>query len=64
MRDEYGTGRVAQRGLGDASEDQVAEAALGDCASSPATFYLVNGVEISTAFQNIADEIVNLRLMN
>ncbi len=42
----------------------LAEAALGDCASSPATFYLVNGVEISTAFQNIADEIVNLRLMN
>ncbi len=42
----------------------LAEAALGDCASSPSTFYLVNGVEISTAFANIADEIVNLKLTN
>ncbi len=41
-----------------------AEAALKDCASAPSTFYLVNGVEISTAFKNIADEIVNLKLTN
>ncbi len=41
-----------------------AEAALRDCASSDSTFYLVNGVEISTAFQNIADEIVTLKLTN
>ncbi len=39
-----------------------AEQALGDCASSPSSFYLVDGVEISTAFRNIADEIVNLKL--
>jgi len=37
---------------------------MSDCASAPSTFYLVNGVEISTAFQSIADEIVNLKLTN
>ena len=41
-----------------------AKTALGDCASSLSTFYLVDGVDISTAFQNIADEIVNLKLIN
>ena len=41
-----------------------ATAALADCASSLSTHYLVEGVEISTAFKNIADEIVNLKLMN
>ena len=40
----------------------VAQAALEDCTSSLSTHYLVSGVEISTAFQNIADEIVNLKL--
>jgi len=42
----------------------LAEEAMSDCASAPSTFYLVNGVEISTAFQSIADEIVNLKLTN
>lgn len=41
-----------------------AKIALGDCSSSLSTFYLVDGVDISTAFQNIADEIVNLKLIN
>ena len=41
-----------------------AKAALLDCASDAGTHYLVNGVEISTAFQNIADEIVTLKLTN
>jgi len=41
-----------------------AAAALLDCASSPTTNYLVDGVDITTAFQNIADEIVNLKLTN
>jgi len=41
-----------------------ATSALLDCASSLTTYYLVEGVEISTAFQNIADEIVNLKLVN
>ena len=40
----------------------VAQAALEDCSSSLSTHYLVEGVEITTAFQNIADEIVNLKL--
>jgi hypothetical protein len=42
----------------------IAAAALEDCSSSLSTHYLVEGVEISTAFQNIADEIVNLKLVN
>lgn len=42
----------------------VATAALEDCASSLSTHYMVDGVEISTAFKNIADDIVNLKLMN
>jgi hypothetical protein len=42
----------------------LATAALANCASSLSTHYLVEGVEISTAFQNIADEIVNLKLVN
>ena len=41
-----------------------AAAAMLDCASSLTTHYLVNGVEISTAFKNIADDIVNLKLVN
>ena len=41
-----------------------AAAALLDCSSSPTTNYLVDGVDITTAFQNIADEIVNLKLTN
>lgn len=41
-----------------------AQAALSDCASSAATYYLVEGVEITTAFQNIAAEIVKLKLVN
>jgi len=44
--------------------EPVATAALKDCASSLSTFYEVDGVEISTAFQNIADEIITLKLMN
>jgi Flp pilus assembly protein TadG len=46
------------------SDQPEAAAALLDCASSLSTYYLVEGVEISTAFQNIADEIVNLKLIN
>ncbi len=41
-----------------------AQAALEDCSSSLTTHYLVEGVDITTAFQNIADEIVNLKLTN
>ena len=41
-----------------------AQAALLNCASNPTTYYLVEGVEISTAFRNIADEITNLKLLN
>ncbi len=40
----------------------VAQAALEDCSSSLSTHYLVEGVDINTAFQNIADEIVTLKL--
>ena len=43
---------------------QQAQDALFGCASSLSTYYLVEGVEISTAFQNIADEITNLKLTN
>ncbi len=39
-------------------------AALEDCATNLTTFYLVEGVEIAAAFQNIADDIVNLQLIN
>jgi hypothetical protein len=46
------------------ADEPKARDALLDCASSPSTFYLVDGVEISTAFKNIADEIVNLKLLN
>ena len=42
----------------------VAQAALEDCSSSLTTHYLVEGVDITTAFQNIANEIVNLKLTN
>ncbi len=41
-----------------------ATAALKDCASSLSTYYLVDGVDLSTAFKNIADEIVTLKLVN
>jgi hypothetical protein len=41
-----------------------ATAALEDCASSLSTHYLVDGAELSTAFRNIADEIVTLKLIN
>ncbi len=44
--------------------EPVAEAALRNCATSATTFYLVDGIEIATAFRNIADEIVNLKLIN
>jgi len=44
--------------------EPIAIAALDACASSPTTAYLVEGVDITTAFQNIADEIVNLKLTN
>ena len=44
--------------------EPVAEAALRDCATALTTFYLVDGIEIATAFRNIADEIVNLKLVN
>jgi hypothetical protein len=44
--------------------EPLATAALENCASSLSTHYLVDGVEITTAFQNIADEIVNLKLIN
>lgn len=46
------------------SDNEDAQAALQDCASSLSTYYLVEGVDISTAFQNIADEIVTLKLTN
>ena len=46
------------------SNNASAQAALQDCASSLSTYYLVEGVEISAAFQNIADEITNLKLTN
>jgi Flp pilus assembly protein TadG len=46
------------------ASEPAAAAALEDCASSLSTHYLVEGVEISTAFQNIAGEIVNLKLIN
>ena len=42
--------------------EELAINALENCASSLSTHYLVDGVEISTAFQNIADEIVELKL--
>lgn len=44
--------------------EPVAEAALENCATALTTFYLVDGIEIATAFRNIADEIVNLKLIN
>ncbi|MEM9228645.1 MAG: TadE/TadG family type IV pilus assembly protein [Pseudomonadota bacterium] len=39
-----------------------AAAALADCASSPSTAYLVEGVNIDLAFSNIAAQIENLKL--
>lgn len=44
--------------------DSTAEAALEDCASSASTYYLVEGLEISEAFGNIAREVVNLKLVD
>jgi Flp pilus assembly protein TadG len=41
-----------------------ARAALRDCASSPSTYYLAEGDALLTAFKNIANEIVNLKLVN
>ena len=46
------------------ADQPLATAALENCASSLSTHYLVEGVELLTAFQNIADEIVNLKLIN
>jgi hypothetical protein len=46
------------------ADQPLATAALENCASSLSTHYLVEGVEISTAFRNIADEIVTLKLIN
>ena len=46
------------------SDNSSAQAALLDCATDLTTYYLVEGVEISTAFRNIADEITNLKLLN
>jgi Flp pilus assembly protein TadG len=44
--------------------EPLATAALKDCASSASTFYLVDGVDLGTAFRDIADAIVNLKLTN
>ena len=46
------------------SDNSSAQAALLDCATDLTTYYLVEGVEISAAFRNIADEITNLKLLN
>ena len=46
------------------SDNSSAQTALLDCATDLTTYYLVEGVEISTAFRNIADEITNLKLLN
>lgn len=45
-------------------DDLVAQAALSNCASSSGTYYLVEDDDLVTAFQNIADEITNLKLTN
>lgn len=47
------------------ADEPLAQTALQNCASDPvATYYPVEGVDISKAFQNIAEEIVNLKLVN
>ncbi len=46
------------------ADQPMATAALKDCASSLSTYYLVDGADLSTAFKNIADEIVTLKLVN
>jgi hypothetical protein len=43
--------------------EPIATAALEDCASSLSTHYVVDGAELSTAFRNIALEIVTLKLI-
>jgi len=39
-------------------------AALNSCRTNPSTSYLVDGLDLSAAFKNIADDIVNLKLIN
>jgi Flp pilus assembly protein TadG len=39
-------------------------AALNSCRTNPSTSYLVDGLDLSAAFANIADDIVNLKLIN
>jgi hypothetical protein len=45
-------------------DQPIARAALEACSSALSTHYLVEGSEIQTAFQNIAGEIVDLKLIN
>lgn len=44
--------------------NQSAQAALENCASDPSNYYLVEGVNLTTAFENIWNDIYNLKLMN
>ncbi|MEL7173501.1 MAG: hypothetical protein AAFN05_11135, partial [Pseudomonadota bacterium] len=44
------------------SSDPAAAAVLEECATSLSTHYLVEGVDISTAFGNIASELKTLKL--
>jgi Flp pilus assembly protein TadG len=46
------------------ADEPKATAVLEYCASSLTTHYLVDGAELSAAFKNIADDIVNLKLTN
>ena len=46
------------------ADQPVARAALEDCSSALSTHYLVERAALTTAFQNIADEIANLKLIN
>jgi hypothetical protein len=39
-------------------------AALNSCRTNPTTSYLVDGIDLTAAFANIADDIVNLKLNN
>ena len=42
----------------------VAIAALNSCRTNPSTSYLVDGLDLTVAFRDIADDIVNLKLTN
>ena len=46
------------------NDNASAQQALLGCATNVSTYYLVEGVEISAAFKNIADEVVKLKLVN